>query len=510
MKPRTYHYGMQARAKPSCISSPGPGKPPGEAARVDARLAVWTAFVLGLAAAMALVLFLARETGLRSDAASVRKPMAVQELIAEAANTPPTPRSGVLSGFTIHEDGNGVTVKVPRVAQAAPATIFDATVHELRPGMTVSFGGGKASLDYVAVGYGLPPPGAFRPDDSVAVPAEYFDGNLKRMPAAAVQKRFHRWERNSNYQGRFPEVRLVIRLQGIPDAKPLGCRMLDARTGEDLCAGYSYGLNGQLAFFETAVQAWHQTPIWAAIDVAYGPVQTQEVIPVKGLEIPHHWGLFRLVGIYQGKETGFTGTSDANSEQTTVRFDPHSPRQETTFVFLGWPGANPVPVDFDFLDKEGTVLSAGVGGGSSGRVKVQSVRASLREIRKMRIKRYPHVCRILLRLPEVPGLPRSNRGVANLFDVKVPYVWFHHSWEMQQFLQHCLQLDWAAPISDTPPPGYFPRAYTNATARQIFQDWAALQPGNLRFRIDPERHRLETAPPFWKQLADQLEKLFHP
>ncbi len=444
----------------------------------------------------------------RSDPASLRQTNALAQVEADAKRVPPALPDDFFGSFTKQADDTTLKIKLPERDSSSNTRIFEATVHRLQPGKSVPFGPGAASLEYISIGYGSPDLENLKPNADVQVPGKYFDGNLKPMPEQVVEKKFDRWTRTRRYRGLFPEVRFVVRFDGVPDFKVLGGQVLDARTGENLCSGYSYGPEEQSASLQTELQVWHQTPVWVVFDIAQGPLETEDVVPKEGLRITHAWGVMQLAAIREGDQTGFSSFGTSGNSEVTLRFQTASEKAETSFVFLGWPSAHPVPVDFEFLGEDGKKLGGG-GGSSSDFVKAQSVRAKRQEIQLMRIKRYPHVRRLVLELPEIPGLPESNRGVNNLFDVKVPYAWFNRTLEMQQFVERTLQLQWQGTKPAAAPPGYFPRVYTNATVREIFRDYLALQPGRVDMQIDPQRHRIEVRPPFWERLWEQIRRSLH-
>src|SRR5207244_3073155 len=107
--------------------------------------------------------------------------------------------------------------------------------------------------------------------------------------------------------------------------------------------------------------------------------------------------------------------------------DPNYPRKgpESSFAFFSWPKSASIPIELEFLGAGGKALES-AGGGSSDQLTTAAVRARANEVKRIRLKFFPNVHRLVFTIPELPGLPEENRNMENLFDVHIPYSCFRY------------------------------------------------------------------------------------
>jgi hypothetical protein len=302
-------------------------------------------------------------------------------------------------------------------------------------------------------------------------------------------------------------VEFGVSVEALGEATLLKVDVLDARTLRSLCNGYSYGVRNGLANVEADVELWHSTPVLLVLDIAHGPVDEIRVRPEVGAVVEHAWGVLHLVAAVEGESRSWGTSSDRNGTTHNIRFDPDIDRAKTVFAFLGIPRANPVPVEFQFLGREGKRLQ-GAGGGSSGGLKIVSAQARRDEVAHLLARRYTQFKRLIISLPEIPGLPEDNGAVQNLFDVLIPHLLVRRQDDLQKILGKVVQMDVTTGSMASPPPLSFPRFYTNATARDLLADLKRLHIKGTVLEVDPENHVIRTEPPAWRRWLARIKALF--
>lgn len=93
------------------------------------------------------------------------------------------------------------------------------------------------------------------------------------------------------------------------------------------------------------------------------------------------------------------------------------------------------------------------------------------EAKRVRVKSYRHVRRIVFSVPELAGLPVEKSSVTNLFDVKIPLVMVRDDHEMLELIGRTVQME----VVRLPPGpalhGGFPRVYRNVTPAQLLGEY---------------------------------------
>ena len=211
-----------------------------------------------------------------------------------------------------------------------------------------------------------------------------------------------------------------------------------------------------------------------------------------------------------GGSRGFSSSSDGRTNVVNISLGNGTPAgdERASFVFLSWPTAADLPLDIELLDDAGKPLPS-YGSSSGSNVLVPSVRAAADEVKKIRVKYYPKLYRIIFRIPELPGLPEENRGLKNLFDARVPYMRLRQQWEIDDALRKLTQMNiFMGSLPLNPTNIYYPVIYTNTTTRAIFQDISRhLANPEDRLKTDPQKNEIEVARPPLALLLDRLKKL---
>ena len=70
------------------------------------------------------------------------------------------------------------------------------------------------------------------------------------------------------------------------------------------------------------------------------------------------------------------------------------------------------------MEKSWMAAAVAVQGNSS----LGFIRGKKSEFGEIQIKYYPHIKKLVFRLPELPGLPERNRNLQNLFDAFIPFL----------------------------------------------------------------------------------------
>jgi hypothetical protein len=440
-----------------------------------------------------------------SDPGIVRDADKLEELLRSAAS-PPVLNSSLLEDLEITRTNDSeVKISLPNASQPSGDPMRGHTVHQFDSDEPLVLEEGEVWLDYVGVAYG-----AFTGksgDYSVSLPGRFFDGSLREIPEEAVQRRFSRWERDLDYRGQFPRARFGLKTADIGKVKLLKASVFDARTFKSLCNGYSSGVQNGVAYVETDVQLWHQAPLLLVFDIAHDPIDRTPLPPDLGTTIEHDWGMLQLVSVNEGASISSGSRSVGNHSVITLRFDPQDHQSETAFTFVGSPSAYPVPLDILFLDADGKQLP-GAGGSSSGFTKTESTRASRSEVASLQVRQYTQSKRLVIRLPELPGLPEENRGVKNLFDVRIPHCRVRREYELRALVGDLVQMDVTSPSTRSPSPLVFPRSYTNTTPRDLLDDWRRFLLPGTRLKVDSQKNLIRTEPPPWRKWLDELKRFF--
>ena len=159
-------------------------------------------------------------------------------------------------------------------------------------------------------------------------------------------------------------------------------------------------------------------------------------------------------------------------------------------------------MDIEALDHNGKTLPSW-GGGTSGRIITASYRAERSQLAQIRIRYYSKFYRVVVSLPEIPGLPEENRGLDNLFDAKVPFLRCQYENQFQSAVQDLLQMN-SSHLPLAYPNGYFPVTFSNTTTRELFLEMSRMAPPPQQLFADAEQNRLEFRDPphiaAWKRL----------
>lgn len=377
--------------------------------------------------------------------------------------------------LTVTTNAGTIRITYPNVRTAK----FDTLRPEVRiaeSGFRLPVGRGSVALDYVGIGYGTPEDGE-ESASSVGLRGHFFEPDGKPFSEGEFAERAMKdWERQIRYETQFPEVKFGLRLEGDEDFKMLGLRLFDGRSQASVFSGgMNYGSRGNGRFeFTTEITMWHVAPLEVMVDLAYGPVQEFEGEPAPGTLLSYPGGEVLLSGLIAGEPGGWS--SGTRENESYVELPIPEPRDDRALaVFLCSPTSHQLPIEIQLLDGDGNELPRG-GGETSARMMIFEVRAGVDDIRRVRLRYYPNLVRLVFRLDACPGLPPENSGVSDLFDVQVPYLVIRDASDMRRWLGRVLQLKVVNQPTGTIPLGFFPRRYYGTTPREVVADYHSLFP----------------------------------
>jgi len=464
-----------------------------------------------------LVLILKPDRGSRwvSDPAAQRNSAVYVSMLGPARSSPAVEQFDARAD--VIRNGSEIIVEVPQSRPSSEGDrVYGYTLHRAGSDQRAVFPGGSVCLSYLGIAYGAFPVDDPR-RDSVSVPARFFDANLRPVESKRLQELVpSERDRLLSFRGDFPEVRFSFLIEGPSEFKILNVQVFDVRTHRSLLGGgYSWGAGEGGRFWVGArVQIWHQSPVLVVLSLAHGPAKTNLVKAAVGATAKHDQGELRLVGIFRQIDPGWSIESATAAERLTLRLaDPAQTNRpaQTTFVWYGIPQASPIPLELDYLDADGAVL-ADRGRGSSGAFLLSGFPEPAQKVSSVRIRSFPHIRRLVFYLPEIPGLPEENRGVQNLFDVRIPYVRIKEDRRMREFLANVTELEPRFSQMPSAIPGFFPFARTNILVREVAAQYKAALSGAQQVRVSPNEQHFILQPSassrFRKHLREFLDQLF--
>lgn len=440
-----------------------------------------------------------------SDPTAVRAWSDRGEVLNPAQPAAFDPDTNLLAGLTVTTNERELVIESQQTARSPREWIAWQRV-DADASLRADVGAGTVALEYIGTGYGSPSEGADA-EYAVRVPGRFFTPGLRPIEEADLEAfGVQRWDRELDYQDGMPAVKLGLKLEGIDGFKLLGLKAFDGRTQAPVSgSGYSHGASEGRYSVETSLAIWHATPIEFVLDLAVGPPEVFEFPARTGTIQRFPGGAAGLVALVNGPRRSWSSISDGTVKRTMLRFAPDDGEDGCSAVLLLEPDAHPMPVDFELLDARGEALP-GAGGGSSGRMVIKSVRAALGEVSTVRLLYYPHHRRVRFRLPEIPGLPKTDAPVGNLFDIRVPYARFRYESSLRQWVEKVLQFKIRSRVSPTLPPGTLPLTFTNATAGEILQAYLEFHPPNIGAWVNEDTHELVISRSKLAELGDQVLK----
>jgi len=459
-------------------------------------------FLGGLVLALVLGFRQVSGEGLYSDPAALR-PVSVREW--EEFNTlnpehkPVNP--ALWQSVTLTTESANRVVLTHSLGDPPNGSFYVQSRHDIQANEKLEMDGGAFGLKAIGVALRYP---RHKDDD----PPEYrvFDSGLAELSEEQISdlRRQNLWAGSGtySYQNAGGALEFVLEHREWPGVSIKAWNFFDARTRKRLSSGGVWNTSGGSTQFSTSLPTmWHSGPVDLVVDVAYGAPTVFEFPPEPGEGFTYGDLDCRLVTVVG--ESGFSFWSEGQG-RAKLRFggDGESSRG-AGYVFFFQPTAANLPVDFEFLNSEGKVLS-GSGSSTSGYVTCIHTNQPRERVARIRAKCATHVRRVVIHLPSLPGLPEANRNVTNLFDVRIPFVRFKDTNEIRNFLGRTLQME-TSTIGSQParatPRVIFPAEFQDASIRDIARFYARAEGGYLR--IDKANNRLCLV-----RRAPRFDKLF--
>ncbi len=171
---------------------------------------------------------------------------------------------------------------------------------------------------------------------------------------------------------------------------------------------------------ESRLLTWKRKEILAAVDLAYGRRTSHVIQPVAGAECSHNGITCRLLHL-EPRELLEGGSRNTTTDPVKfeIKFGPAT--DKCALVFSAYPYRVSSGISFKVFNQEGKVIQAREMG-RFHELYILSCDAPLAEVSRIEVSFRPHFLRVLCPLDDLPGLPRENDRLDNLFAMKVPYA----------------------------------------------------------------------------------------
>ena len=426
------------------------------------------------------------------------------------AHAPPTNISNlptnILSAITVNQTTNETQISIPGPSLWTEVDYPPLEIHKTTASEPILIGDGSVRLAYIASAWTIPRTNF---PWSIELPAKLFTSDLDPASSNEVTDLISSSDRKLWFKGEFPAARFFFVCSNLPSFKPLKIQAFDARTGHPvLGSSYSMPARENLFWIDIDIRLWHQTPVELVTTIVTGPEQTFTLPPTPGAELRYPGGLIRLLAV---SDTDFNSSSSSSDGRTNVftfsgsssDSDNNDPR--CSFIFYSWPNAR-LQGELGFYDKKGKMR--GYGGSSSENIIEASVFGRTNDVVEIRLRYLPNAHRLVVTLPELPGLPEQNRNLKNLFDLHVPYMRSRYDHDYQRNIAQLLQMQ-KSHLPLTYSNAFFPVIHTNTTARALFNEMASmLSNKDHQLVADPVANKIESRPNPIITLIQKLKKKF--
>lgn len=460
----------------------------------------WTALIFSLATIGVGIYFLLNPALTVSDPSVLRTNNLAdyQKTLAPAlsAQAPPT---NLFAPVSIVHGQAEVTIRLTNrfaFRGAAPA----GNLENVGPTQTAKVGQGEFGLKYIGTAWDVVKTNF---DYAARLPLHFFEAP-DWQPIAGEQLKPHLpdWEREADFRGEFPTVRFIMSHTNIGRMMLLGIDLFDARTKARLTTGYSSSSSGGSAYIECTTLLWHRAPVDFVAQLAYGDPIVHKVPAEIGAEVPFPGGLLKLVAITAASQGGWRTTT--RNDVTEIVFRNPAKNDGSALIFAIWPTTSRAAVEIEALGADGTPLGAR-GSSSSDLLKVVQVTGQPEDIKFFRVTAFTNITRFVFHVDGLPGLPPENAAITNLLDTRIPFLRLEGAWAFESALSSMLQA--APPNITTFPNGYFPKVFTNKTAKELLLEYLSHQPQPPNFKVNNEAGKIELIDPPWIEIWKKLKKI---
>jgi hypothetical protein len=368
------------------------------------------------------------------------------------------------------------------------------TVHSADATNAVRIGDGAVRLAYIAVATEPPPAG--HKSFGMRVPAKYYTASLNPIP---LEEPLRRWLSDPHLiVGRLPGARFIFACSNLAGFIPMRFQAFDARTHYPISSSHYLSASSNRFTFNAALCLWHQTPVEVVGTLAVGPADTYSMKPIEGTQLRFPGGAIKLLAIAQGEFELVSSTPSTTNKTESYHVNPRRLREpfppEFSVMFDCWPRAYNAPIEFEFYDHSGRRMQANMLDRSE-RISIGLVVGSPEQLKEIRLKHYPNLHRLVVTLPELPGLPESNRNLTNLFDLHIPHLNVQAPQDLPRELGKLLQMDvkYIAFGSHAYTNRSFQNQRTNTTARGLFTEISSYRQSKYdQLVVDSEKNEIRT------------------
>jgi hypothetical protein len=380
--------------------------------------------------------------------------------------------------------------------------IYNFEVLQVPASGAIELGGGSLALRLIGVAYPEKPI-LTNWVMEVNLPAKWFHVDMSPASAEEAKKTVDAAAAGQlAFRGEFPAAEFVFTRTILPEMKFMDAAVFNAETHQQLSAVYASSASADTLWFRSAVDLWHQAPLEIVLSIAIGPAETFILKPEQGSECRLPTGQVYLAAIVEGHATSW-GMMNYGGTNCHVSIGLDTPINETTFIMACWPSASCLPIDLEFRGIDGKKLDGGVSG-SGAELQLGFVKGNKSKVGEIQIKYYPHIKKLVWRLPELPGLPEQNRNLQNLFDTFIPYVRMGDAAQYNWTLGKLVGMD-VVPTFGSTPGAYAPVVHTNITPNDLLKHFDSAKPQGQEVYVDSKKQRIEYRPPLIIQLWEKLK-----
>ncbi|MGV3773608.1 MAG: hypothetical protein ACO1QB_11945 [Verrucomicrobiales bacterium] len=393
------------------------------------------------------------------------------------------------SQFTITTNfGNQFQMVFPS-EQNTRRTVYQVEKALMYPGQPLSLGEGSIHLDSIQVAYGSIP-WSKKDEWSIEMEPRVFNGQFKELSTNEIQKKFpHKYDRQIGFQGVHPQVKFNFQSQGMSAPELMDAWIFDGVTHAPFSNGRSSSASMNSFGFETDLATWRQGPVHLVMDLAYDRGEPVKMPFKSGSSYTSSVMAMTLAAIVPGRSQSWSNNSDGQTNKINISFVQDTNHKTTTVLFLVSPDASPLPIRIEYLGKNGKRLN-GRGGGSTDSLLVSGYEGEPEDCEYIVITPYKTIKRVVLKLPDIPGLPEANRNVQNLFSVQMPHLRIKSEWELRQAIERTVQLQMTGANVNVPM-GRFPLFLTNATPADLVEIYRTFLPPNTDMIVDHQKQEME-------------------
>ncbi len=436
-----------------------------------------------------------------SDPHALRKSPAYEKALLLKPSLPPIPAT-FGKGVVVQRTNDTLEFDLPGT-RAQWDLIYNFEVLQVPASGAIELGSGSLALRLIGVAWPEKPI-LTNWVMEVNLPAKWFHVDMSQASAEEAKKTADDASAAQlGFRGLFPTAEFVFTRTNLPEMKFMSAAVFNAETHQELtvAGGYASSTSANTLWFRSTVDLWHQAPLEIVLSIALGPAETFILKPEQGSECRLPMGQIYLAAIVEGQATSW-GVMNYSGTNSHANIGLDTSINETTFIMACWPSAASLPIDLEFRGIDGKKLEGG-SSGSSAELQLGFIRGNKSEVGEIQIKYYPHIKKLVWRLPELPGLPEQNRNLQNLFDAFIPYLRMGDAATYNWTLGKLVGMDVVPTFG--PLSAYAPVVHTNITPNDLLKHFDSAKPQGEEVYVDSKNQRIEYRPPLIIQLWEKLK-----